>query len=556
MSDPPLHIHYPGDAGPIVSSARQPSSTKRNVNTYYYVAESVFRGCRSKIRLNQPAQHQNWGPETGFRPIFLQFPPGLRIDSTMGGFRNLISLTYAQKLSLVAAIPLLAAVTAIALVVAYQSRATAEREIQALEQRLIEAKKEELRNYVTQARNGFAYIYGRASPDDQVAKTLVTQILSAMIYGKDGFFFVYDYDGNNLVSPRQTEFINRNWADLTDSDGTPIVDEFITLARQGAGWHSFMWQKPSTGEEAQMIAYVVGLQDWRWVVGTGVFIDDIVATVANARAEVEARVQRTFLYIGGIVLAAMLVVFASGMLLNFRERRLADAKLKELTQRVLDTQEEERGRVARELHDGISQILVGVRYALDNARRRLGRGENAAAQEPLQKGIDNLGTAITEVRRISRDLRPGVLDDLGLGPALKALTDDFRERTGIETEFSTVVFRNRLDQDSKIALYRIAQEALTNIERHSGATRVTIDLRGHKKGATMRVTDNGHGLRSEPGHVSAGIGLRNMQERIEQLDGTLRILSSRGGTAIEVSLPLSHMLPPQEDPTPKRKAGF
>ncbi|KIC44099.1 histidine kinase [Ruegeria sp. ANG-S4] len=477
----------------------------------------------------------------------------------MKTIRDLITLTYAQKLSLVAAIPLLVAVAAIAGVVAYESRATADSEIKALERQLIEAKKDELRNYVTQARNGFAYIYGRAAPDDEEAKKLVAQELAAMIYGQDGFFFVYDYDGNNLVSPRQTEFINRNWVGLKDSEGTPVVDEFIRIARQGSGWHNFLWEKPSTGEEAQMIAYVIGLHDWRWVVGTGVFIDDIVATVANARADVEARVQRTFMYIGGIVLAAVLIVFASGMLLNFRERRLADAKLKELTQRVLDTQEEERGRVARELHDGISQILVGVRYALDNARRRLDRGDDQAAQVPLQKGIDNLGTAITEVRRISRDLRPGVLDDLGLGPALKALTDDFSERTGIETEFSTVVFRNRLDQDSKIALYRIAQEALTNIERHAGATRVTIDLRGHMKGATMRITDNGRGLRSEPGHVSAGIGLRNMQERIEQLDGTLRILSSRGGgsgTVIEVSLPLSHLLPPQEDATPKRKAGF
>ena len=476
----------------------------------------------------------------------------------MKGFRNLVTLTYAQKLSLVAAVPLIVAVAAIAFMVAHESRATAEREIHALERRLIEAKKAELRNYVTQARNGFAYIYGRADPDDAEAKNLVTQILSAMIYGKDGFFFVYDYDGNNLVSPRQTEFINRNWEGLTDSDGTPVVDEFIRLARQGAGWHSFMWQKPSTGEEATMIAYVLGLQDWQWAVGTGVFIDDIVATVANARAEVEARVQRTFLYIGGIVLAAVLIVFASGMLLNIRERRLADAKLKDLTKRVIDAQEEERGRVARELHDGISQILVGVRYALDNARRRLSRGDDAGARAPLDKGIDHLVSAITEVRRISRDLRPGVLDDLGLGPALKALTDDFRERTGIETEFTTVVFRNRLDQDSKIALYRIAQEALTNIERHSGATRVTLDLRGHKKGATMRITDNGRGLGSNPGAGNSGIGLRNMQERIEQLDGSLRILSSRGaqsGTVIEASLPLSHLLSPQDDTTPKRKAG-
>ncbi|WP_406644944.1 cache domain-containing protein [Aliisedimentitalea scapharcae] len=473
----------------------------------------------------------------------------------MSVFNRVFRPTYGQMMSLLATLPLIVAVAAIAVLVAYQSRALAEREIQALEQQLLAAKKAELRNYVTQARNGFSHIYGRAAPDDQSAKDKVTQILAAMIYGQDGFFFVYDYDGTNLVSPRQTEFINRNWEGLTDSSGTPVVDEFINLARQGAGWHSFMWEKPSTGQEAQMVAYVVGLQDWRWAVGTGVFIDDVLGSVAAARAEVEARVQRTFVYIGAIALVALLVVFGSGMFLNLRERRLADAKLKELTQRVFDAQEEERGRVARELHDGISQILVGVRYALDNARRRLSRGERDAAQAPLDKGIDNLGTAITEVRRISRDLRPGVLDDLGLGPALKALTDDFADRTGIETEFNTVVFRNRLDQDSKIALYRIAQEALTNIERHSGATRVTIDLRGHAKGATMRIADNGSGLRKSASPTGTGLGLRNMQERIEQLDGDLRILASRGaqsGTVIEVRLPLSHLLPPGDEAGSKR----
>ncbi|MEO1734039.1 MAG: cache domain-containing protein [Pseudomonadota bacterium] len=457
---------------------------------------------------------------------------------------------YAQKLSLLATVPLIAAVAAIAVLVAVQSRALAEREIQALEHQLLEAKKAELRNYVTQARNGFYFIYGSAAPDDQQAKDQVMQILSAMIYGDEGFFFVYDYDGTNLVSPRQTELINGDWSGLTDSMGTPIVDELIRIARQGAGYHTYLWPKPSTGEEAEMITYVTSFPSWQWAVGTGVFIDDVIASVAAARADVQKRVQRTFVYIGIITLAALLIVFVSGMAINIRERRLADAKLKELTQRVFDAQEEERGRVARELHDGISQILVGVRYALDNARRRLAR-EDGSAAAPLEKGITHLGTAISEVRRISRDLRPGVLDDLGLGPAIKALADDFQERTGIATEFSTVVFRNRLDQDSKIALYRIAQEALTNIERHSGASHVRIDIRGHKKGATLRIEDNGRGLPADQGGSGHGLGLRNMQERIEQLDGTLRILSSRGnrggGTVIEAQVPLTHLLAPERE---------
>jgi len=111
------------------------------------------------------------------------------------------------------------------------------------------------------------------------------------------------------------------------------------------------------------------------------------------------------------------------------------------------------------------------------------------------------------------------------------------------------VFRNRLDPEAKIALYRIAQEALTNIERHASASRVTIDLRGHRRGGTMRISDDGLGIEAARARTGLppGLGLRNMQERIDQLDGTLRILSSSAGTVIEATVPLSHMLPPEDD---------
>tara|TARA_R110000796_G_scaffold59405_9_gene136986 strand:+ start:7271 stop:8677 length:1407 start_codon:yes stop_codon:yes gene_type:complete len=461
----------------------------------------------------------------------------------MQGLRERFTLTYAQKLTLLAAVPLVLAVAAIAFVVALQAKALALREITTLETELLNAKKVELRNYVTQARNGFYFVYGSASPDDAAAKARVAQILAAMIYGEEGQFFVYDYDGTALVSPRETDRINENFTGETDSRGTAVVDELIEIARQGGGYHTYLWPKPSTGEEAQMITYVTSFPSWQWAVGTGVFIDDVLASVANARSDVLARVQRTFLYIGVITVAALLLVFGTGMFVNLRERRLADAKLKELTQRVFDAQEEERGRVARELHDGISQILVGVRYALENTRRRLERGDPRAA-EPLAKGIDSLGQAVSEVRRISRDLRPGILDDLGLGPALKTLVEQYSSRTGVKCSFNTVVFRNRLDDDAKIALYRIAQEALTNIERHACATEVKVDLRGHRQGATLVISDNGLGIAKN--NTSGGLGLRNMQERVEQLGGTLQLqASARTGTQITATVPLSHMLPPE-----------
>lgn len=465
-----------------------------------------------------------------------------------------LPLSPGVKLFLLATLPLIVAIAAIAPLVASQSRALAEREIAALERQLIEAKKAELRNYVTQARNGFNWIYGNAGPDDEAAKEKVLQILAAMTYGDEGFFFVYDYEGMNLVSPRQTDMINRNWWDLEDAAGRKVVQEFIATAREGTGWVTHLWPKPSTGEEAQMATFVTALHSWKWAIGTGVFIDDVLATVAAARAEVQARVRQTFLVMGGVTLAALVLVFAGGWLINVRERRRAAAKVKGLTQRVFDAQEEERIRVARELHDGISQLLVGVRFALDTARRRLASGD-ARAAETLDRGMESLGTAIQEVRRISRDLRPGVLDDLGLGPAIKQLAEELGARSDITVNFSTVPFRNRLDEVAKTALYRVAQEALMNVERHSGARNVTIEVRGTRRGAMLRIADDGCGLPQPRRGERQGLGLRNMQERIEQLDGTLRILSSPAGTMIEAIVPLTHMLTPDRTGTDEiRKA--
>ncbi|MCB2135470.1 MAG: cache domain-containing protein [Rhodobacteraceae bacterium] len=459
--------------------------------------------------------------------------------------RQAVWLSYAQKIFLLATVPLILAAAAIAVLVSIQSKAMTEREIAELEAQLIAAKKDELRNYISLARTAINFIYGNAAPDDERAKTAVSQILAAMIYGQDGYFFVYDYDGRNLVAPRQTWLINRNWAGLADAEGAPVVDVLIGIARKGGGYHSYVWPKPSTGKEAQMISYVVGLQDWRWAVGTGVFVDDILASVAEVRAQTQARIRQTFQWIALIAFGSVLLVFASSMGLTIRERRLADAKLKQLTARIVGTQEEERSRVARELHDSISQILIGARYTFELARRRLRMGD-ARVAESLDAGIDQLTGAVGEVRRISRDLRPGVLDDLGLGPALQTLIEDFGRRNKIETAFETVVFRNRLDQDAKIALYRIAQEALTNIEKHAAATKVRLTVRGTKAGALLRIEDNGRGIEAATDGTQAdsGLGLRNMQERVEQLDGSLTVLTSSQGTTIEALVPLSHMLSP------------
>lgn len=444
------------------------------------------------------------------------------------------------KVLLLATVPLILAVSAITLLVTYQARSLSREEIASFERRMLAAKKSELLNYLALARTSIDHIYDQAGPNDKAAKERVKKILNSLTYGRDGYFFVYDYSGTNLVHPRQSNRVGKNWWALKDPKGNLVIQNLIARAREGGGFHRYLWDKPSTGKISGKIAYAVALDKWQWMLGTGLYIDDVVRQVQALKSEVSERIFQTSILILIITLVCILAVFVTGIMLNLHERRLADVKLKKLTQRILETQEEERGRVARELHDGISQILVSVKYALELALSRARKNSGDVAGS-IEKSADGLNTAIKEVRRISRDLRPSVLDDLGLAPALESLADEFSERTGMTVEIKTLSFGTRLAKDAKTTLFRVAQEALTNIERHARADRVSIELSAPKGVATLVISDNGKGFNTHRvnGKTGAvpGIGLSNMQERLEHQNGVLQVSSSAKGTTIQARLP-------------------
>jgi two-component system NarL family sensor kinase len=316
-----------------------------------------------------------------------------------------------------------------------------------------------------------------------------------------------------------------------------VIYNLVEKAKEGGGLHQYLWEKPSAGTMAEKVSFAVGLDKWEWMLGTGVYLDDVYAQTAAAHADLRNTINSTFLTVVLIAVPAVLLVFAWLMGLNLHERRMADHKLKELTQRIIDTQEEERARIARELHDGISQILIGVRYAIDLARRKVESGAEGAP-EAIGKGADALNGAIKEVRRLSHDLRPGALDDLGLSAALEALTHNFAERTGIKVSVEAVAFKNMLLPEARTALYRVAQEALNNIERHAAATEVSIALSSPHGRVQMVIADNGKGF-SADNDRRGGLGLRNMQERMAHFGGNMLVETSPSGTMLRAMLPKS-----------------
>ncbi len=456
-------------------------------------------------------------------------------------------MTLRHQIIALAIFPLVIAILAITTFITWQSANLTQDNIATFEQNMLKAKETEILNLIHLALSAIQTTYRDADADDQAAKDKVAAILTSLDYGKDGYFFAYDYDGNNIVHPRQSFRHGRNWLDLTDPDGDKVIAELIATAKAGGGLHQYKWQKPSSGQVADKLSFVVSLDKWRWVVGTGVYLDDVFAQTAAANASMRASIRSTFVIVALIAVPAVIVVFTTCMLLTFHERRMADGKLKALTQRVIDTQEEERARLARELHDGISQNLVGVRYAMDLAGRKVRTDVNDAALT-IDRGVEALNGAIKEIRRLSHDLRPRVLDDMGLTAALQALCHNFQERTGISTEIEASGFIDRLKPEASTALYRVAQEAFNNVERHSGADRLAVKLWSEDGRARMTVSDNGAGFGDGKGASPGGhgLGLRNMQERMAHFRGLLLIDSTTAGTTLTAMMPRSANLQPHD----------
>lgn len=216
------------------------------------------------------------------------------------------------------------------------------------------------------------------------------------------------------------------------------------------------------------------------------------------------------------------------------ERKRTEESLREVSRRLIDAQEKERERIARELHDDIGQQLVLVELGLNRFSGEVGPA--------LAPHVEDLRSQVAEISRSARDLshglHPSQLDHLGLGAALRRLCQEVAQNTSLEVHCD-VENLTGLPRDFALCLYRIAQEGLQNVVKHSGATEVALSLQENGQWLVLKIVDNGTGFAGE-GQPYAGLGLIGMQERLRSVNGEIRISSRPGsGTGIEVTVPLA-----------------
>ena len=225
------------------------------------------------------------------------------------------------------------------------------------------------------------------------------------------------------------------------------------------------------------------------------------------------------------------------------ELRQQQALIQQLLHRAITAQEDERARLARELHDEIGQTLTAVQLSLDRLARTLPT-DDPGPRERLDRARTLTEQALTDLRRMIAALRPGVLDQLGLLPALGWVADHTLRPLGVIVTIASSGLQERLPAEIETILFRIAQEAMSNVARHSGASHLSIHLAREDDQATMVLTDDGRGF--DPAAVTAapdqshGLGLAGMQERASLAGGQVTVESVPGrGTTVRVVMPLS-----------------
>lgn len=216
-------------------------------------------------------------------------------------------------------------------------------------------------------------------------------------------------------------------------------------------------------------------------------------------------------------------------------RRLAhgEARFRRLAKAVWRVQEEERRNIALELHDGLGQVLTALINHMNHAG---GNGRGGADA----KAVELAAAALTEVRRMSRALRPSVLDDLGLEAGLRWLTRTTTEASAVEVELDVRIDDVGLDKESETLVFRIVQEALTNVVRHADASRARVAVERVNGELRVSVTDNGTGFDAAALFAAPerGFGARGMRDRAELFGGRLRIDSAPNeGTSVTLTLP-------------------
>lgn len=438
-------------------------------------------------------------------------------------------------------------------------------------ERLYEERKNELRRIV---ELGLAALDPLREASDDPSKSMEQYRREGAILIRDlthryrlgeNYLFMGTTSGLMLVHPYEPELEYTNQLAMTDARGDLIVQEMIGLAtsESGAGYLEYYYPPPNSNTPERKVSYIIAIPEWNAFIGAGMYMDDI-------DAENRQYIRNSLLVTLGLLLLIFVVVFAAlrPTLVSYRTlitlfeevqsnpdviptvpvarfREGSEARnlltgfegMLQQIERSKRAREEavitERHRIARELHDAVSQTLFSATIIADVLPRLWERSEETA-RERLQELRELTRGALAEMRTLLNELRPSALVQTDLDDLLRQLTEAVIARARLPVSLSIEGDFEDLSPDVKIALYRIAQEALNNVFKHAHATQAAVELKGEHDAISLCISDEGRGF--DPTMIAADtLGLNIMKERAEAIGADLIIDTAPGeGTEVRV----------------------
>jgi two-component system NarL family sensor kinase len=441
-------------------------------------------------------------------------------------------MKFRNQIILYALLPTLVALSLIAFTVHRQAQKLAQSQRESWERAYRSSKDDALMHYCAMASKAIASLYESDRLDlvamEQVKKDAAT-ILSRLDYGPDGYFFLYDFEGRLLMHPRQPQLVGHNLASRPigkDGDGTQVIKDLIEAARQGKTLVDYWWSQPSTHTDAPVPkrACVMALTRWKWVLGTGLYLDDIDTAINQAAEQASQNISSTMLLVA-MFSSLGVTILSLGIMRLIRTH----------------AQDEERNRIANALHDSINPLLVASKQKIQLGIRRLQRITQRRTLPPatFREATELMDQILADLKQVIHDLDPSDLKHNTLDGLLQTLADRFTSDER-RVEANVVGGTKSLPLCTQKTLYHVAQLALTNATTHSSATHVSLHLELDAQHVIFTTKDNGEGFEVEDIQTDPyrGRGLSNMQKRIAMEGGELQLTSSPSGTTIIAKIPL------------------
>jgi two-component system NarL family sensor kinase len=452
------------------------------------------------------------------------------------------NLHFKTKIILLSVLPVLVMSAVLTALFVVNSKQLGDDNVADFSDKIIELRRSELKNYTQLALTAVNHVYAYAPAGDAQAQEMAKEIFRDLRYGDDGYFFVYDYEGKNIVHPKQSYLEGQNLWHLRDTNGKYLIRSLVREAkRDEGGYTQYLWDKPSLNQQVEKLGFSLGLDKWRWMVGTGLYMDDVSVAIDSVEQTIRKNTSNIAMITIAVTLFVVVFVAITAIRLTVSQGQLASRQLQKLARSSMQEREKERVQVAAALNTGVAN---SVRLASKKLRQLV---KDVDADVDIKKSSvalqASLNHTLAGVLAIANDLHPEILVREGFYAATEELAHQLSEKSGIKINVTAVNTIERPPLTIETGCYRIVLEALENVILHSSSNETSIRMRQSRNLLSITIQDNGLGFdpysKQNNNNRDRGVGLSDMQLQTELLNGSFTLFSSEGtGTMIKIAIPL------------------